>query len=59
MKNSGQNPAIAKLGLLALTASFALGAKAAVVINEIDYDQPGTDSAELLNCLTRGHQPFH
>ena len=54
MKNSGQNPAIAKLGLLALTASFAIGAKAAVVINEIDYDQPGTDSAEFIELFNSG-----
>lgn len=54
MKNSGKNPAIAKLGLLALTASFAIGAKAAVVINEIDYDQPGTDSAEFIELFNSG-----
>ena len=54
MKNSGQNPAIAKLGLLALTAGFAIGAKAAVVINEIDYDQPGTDSAEFIELFNSG-----
>ncbi len=54
MKKSGQNPAIAKLGLLALTASFALGTKAAVVINEIDYDQPGTDTAEFIELFNSG-----
>ena len=54
MKNSGKKPAIAKLGLLALTASFAIGAKAAVVINEIDYDQPGTDSAEFIELFNSG-----
>ena len=33
---------------------FASGARAAVVMNEIDYDQPGTDSGEFIELLNNG-----
>ena len=42
------------LGLLALTNCVALNIHAAVVINEIDYDQPGTDSAEFIELFNSG-----
>ena len=39
------------LGLLALTSGITLSSHAAVVINEIDYDQPGPDSAEFIELF--------
>ena len=42
------------LGLLALTSCMTLSSHAAVVINEIDYDQPGTDSAEFIELFNSG-----
>ncbi len=42
------------LGLLALTNGIALCSHAAVVINEVDYDQPGTDSAEFIELFNAG-----
>jgi len=36
------------LTLLTLTSCFTLSSHAALVINEIDYDQPGTDNAEFI-----------
>ena len=61
MKNQGYKPtknrpafnksAMVQLGLLTLTSSFATGLNAAVVINEIDYDQPGTDTAEFIELF--------
>ena len=42
------------LGLLALTSGITLSSHAAVVINEIDYDQPGTDSAEFIELFNAG-----
>ncbi len=56
MKHTGKKPAtnqycITKLGLLTITASIAIAADAAVVINEIDYDQPGTDTAEFIELF--------
>ena len=47
MKQSG----IMKLGLLAFTCSMASVSNAAVVINEIDYDQPGTDTSEFIELF--------
>src|SRR6187401_214504 len=38
----------AGLAALALVAALAAPASAAIVINEIDYDQPGTDAAEFI-----------
>jgi len=43
-----------KLGLLALTSSIALSSHAAVIINEIDYDQPGIDTAEFIELFNSG-----
>lgn len=50
MKKSG----FIKLNLLALTSSMALTSNAAIVINEIDYDQPGTDTAEFIELFNTG-----
>ena len=49
-----ENAKKTSLGLLALTSCFALSSYAAVVINEIDYDQPGTDSAEFIELFNAG-----
>jgi predicted extracellular nuclease len=50
MKQSG----LIKLGLLTLTSSLAFSSNAAVIINEIDYDQPGTDTAEFIELFNSG-----
>jgi predicted extracellular nuclease len=50
MKQSG----LIKLGLLTLTSSLAFSSNAAVSINEIDYDQPGTDTAEFIELFNSG-----
>lgn len=47
MKHSG----LIKSGLLIFTSSLALSSNAAVIINEIDYDQPGTDAAEFIELF--------
>ena len=64
MKNQGYKPtksslafnksAAVQLGLLTLCSSFAIGLNAAVVINEMDYDQPGTDTAEFIELFNSG-----
>ncbi len=51
MKNSKN----ISLGLLALTACFAFSSHAAIVINEIDYDQPGNDDAEFIELFNSGN----
>lgn len=50
MKQSG----LIKLGLLTLTSSMAFTSNAAIIINEIDYDQPGTDTAEFIELFNSG-----
>jgi predicted extracellular nuclease len=50
MKYSG----LKKLGLLTFTSSLAFTSNAAVIINEIDYDQPGTDTAEFIELFNSG-----
>ena len=51
---------LAKLNHIALTTTLALTSTAAfpclasVVINEIDYDQPGTDTAEFIELFNSG-----
>ena len=42
------------ISLLALTSSIAFASHAAIVINEIDYDQPGTDIAEFIELFNSG-----
>ncbi len=42
------------LGLLTLTSCFALSSHAAIVINEIDYDQPDEDTAEFIELFNSG-----
>ena len=43
-----------KPGLLAFACSVAFNSNAAVIINEIDYDQPGTDTAEFIELFNPG-----
>ena len=43
-----------KLGLLALSGSITYSSHAALVINEIDYDQPGIDTAEFIELYNSG-----
>jgi predicted extracellular nuclease len=50
MKQSG----LKKLGFLAVTSGIAFTSNAAVIINEIDYDQPGTDTAEFIELFNSG-----
>ena len=50
MKQSG----LKKLGFLAITSGIAFTSNAAVIINEIDYDQPGTDTAEFIELFNSG-----
>ena len=52
-------PRILRALLLAFTATLALAtpASAALVINEIDYDQPSTDTAEFLEIANTGTEP--
>ncbi len=49
-----ENSTKTSMGLLALTSCFTLSSHAAVVINEIDYDQPGTDRAEFIELFNAG-----
>lgn len=42
------------ISLLALTSSIAFASHAAIVINEIDYDQAGTDIAEFVELFNSG-----
>lgn len=41
-------------GAIALSSSTSLTSYASVVINEIDYDQPGTDSGEFIELFNSG-----
>jgi len=50
MKPSG----LIKSGLLILTSSISLNSNAAIIINEIDYDQPGSDTAEFIELFNSG-----
>ncbi len=45
---------IQALSLLALTSSITFASHAAIVINEIDYDQAGTDIAEFIELFNSG-----
>jgi len=45
---------IALITTLALTSTAAFPCLASVVINEIDYDQPGTDTAEFIELFNSG-----
>ena len=42
------------INVFALTGTLAFSSHAAVVINEIDYDQPGTDTAEFIELFNSG-----
>jgi len=42
------------LGLLALTSSLSFNSQSSIIINEIDYDQPGTDVAEFIELFNAG-----
>lgn len=50
MKQSG----LKKLSLLAFASSFTLSANAAIIVNELDYDQPGADTAEFIELFNSG-----
>ena len=56
MKKSGlfQTKHLVKPGILAFTSSISLTCNAAIIINEIDYDQPGTDTAEFIELFNSG-----
>ncbi len=41
-----------------LAATFAFPAFSQLVINEVDYDQPGSDAAEFLELKNTGTSPF-
>ena len=43
-----------KPGLLTSACLVAFNSNAAVIINEIDYDQPGTDTAEFIELFNTG-----
>ncbi len=52
-------PGLSKLNLLAcassvIISSVAYSSHAAVIINEIDYDQPGSDTAEFIELFNAG-----
>lgn len=42
------------INIFALTSTLAFSSHAAIVINEIDYDQPGTDTAEFIELFNSG-----
>lgn len=46
-----KKPKTASLGLLALCSSMTFSSHAGIVINEIDYDQAGTDTAEFIELF--------
>ena len=54
-------PRILRAFLLAFAATLALAtpASAALVVNEIDYDQPSTDTAEFLEIANTGAAPVN
>ena len=45
---------IISLSLFAITSSIAFNTHSAIVINEIDYDQAGTDTAEFIELFNSG-----
>ena len=49
-----ENSKKTSIALLALTGCMTLSSHAAVVINEIDYDQQGTDHAEFIELFNSG-----
>jgi len=55
MKKTGlKKSKFAKLYLLALACSFSTSNHAAIIINEIDYDQEGIDTAEFIELFNTG-----
>ena len=52
--NKMEIPHKLSLGLLALTSNMIFSTHAAIVINEIDYDQAGTDNAEFIEIFNSG-----
>lgn len=49
-----RNYRVVLAGVWALSLLLCTGASAAVVINEIDYDQPSTDTAEFIELYNNG-----
>ncbi len=56
MKKNGHSPTKQplKLAILAFTGALTFNSNASIVINEIDYDQPGTDTAEFIELFNTG-----
>ncbi len=50
MKTTG----LLNISVLTFAGTLAFSSHAAVVINEIDYDQPGTDTAEFIELFNSG-----
>ena len=50
MKKTG----LIKPVLSAITTCIAINSHAAIMINEVDYDQPGTDTAEFIELFNSG-----
>ena len=45
---------LAQASTIILTSAIAFTCNAAVIINEVDYDQPGTDTAEFIELYNSG-----
>lgn len=56
MKKTGtfQTKHLIQAALLSFTSGLSLTCHAAIMINEIDYDQPGTDAAEFIELFNSG-----
>lgn len=55
MKKPGmKKPGAATLILAALTLTASISTKASIIINEIDYDQTGADTAEFIELFNTG-----
>ena len=44
-----------KIGIISAASCLSFNTHAALVINEFDYDQPGTDTAEFIELLNTGN----
>jgi len=55
MKTSGNLVKNTTAGLLTFVCSASINTQASIIINEIDYDQPGTDIAEFIELFNTGN----